>query len=88
MAADDMVPVITSSNHDAEQEAMAIHSVLEANGLPSVLIGPAVLPVLEFRVEVERRHLEEAERIIADARAAGPSAAAEAEAEEESEGAV
>jgi len=83
-----MAPVFSSSNHDGEQEAMAIHSLLEANGLSSVLIGPSVLPVFEFRVEVERRHLEEAQRIIADARAAGPKGAAEAEAGTESEDAV
>src|SRR5689334_16611428 len=79
----EMVPFFSSSNHDAEQEALAIHSVLEAAGIPSVVVGPSVIPSLEFRVEVPRRHLEEAERIVAEARAAGPSAAEEAEAASE-----
>ena len=82
------MPVFSSTNHDAEQEALAIHSLLQANGLPSVMIGPAVLPILEFRVDVPRAHLEEAGRIIRDARAAGPHGAAEAEASSESEGGV
>ncbi len=74
-----MVTVFSSKNHDAEQEALAIHSLLEANELPSTVVGTSVLPVLEFHVDVPRKHLEEAERVIADARAVGPSGAAEAE---------
>jgi len=75
----DMVTLFKSSNHDAEQEALAIHSLLESEGIPSVVVGPSVIPSLEFRVEVPRVHLEEAEKIVADARAAGPRAAEEAE---------
>ena len=36
-----MVPVFSSSNHDAEQEALAIHGLLEAAGLPSLVVGPS-----------------------------------------------
>ena len=79
----EMVTLFSSSNHDGEQEALAIHSLLESEGIPSVVVGPSVIPSLEFRVEVQRDHLEEAEKIMADARAAGPDAAAEAEAASE-----
>jgi hypothetical protein len=79
----EMVTLFSSSNHDAEQEALAIRSLLESEGIPSVVIGPSVIPSLEFRVEVARLSLEDAQRVLAEARAAGPSAAAEAEAASE-----
>jgi hypothetical protein len=82
----EMVTLFSSSNHDAEQEALAIHSLLEASGIPSVVVGPTVIPSLEFRVEVERGQLEEARRVIEEARAAGPEAADEAEAASEDAG--
>jgi hypothetical protein len=75
----DMVTLFSSLNHDAEMEANAIHGLLEANGIPSIVVGNSQLPVLEFRVEVPRSRLEEAKRVLAEAQAAGPSAAAEAE---------
>lgn len=79
----DLVPLFASSNVDAEMEAINIHSILQANGIPSVLIGASTIPSLEFQVQVPRMHLEEAERILAEAQAAGPEAAEEAEAESE-----
>jgi len=79
----EMVPLFSSSNHDAEQEALAIHSLLEAAGVPSVVVGPTVIPSLEFRVDVPRDQLEEAQRVVEEARAAGPEAAEEAEAASE-----
>ena len=79
----EMVTLFSSPNHDAEQEALAIHSLLESEGIPSVVIGPSVIPSLEFRVEVPRRNLEEAKKVVAEAKAAGPAAAAEAEAASE-----
>lgn len=75
-----MVALFSSSNHDAEMEAMAIQGVLAANNITSVLVGPGTLPVLEFAVQVPKEQLAEAQRILAEAQAAGPSAAAEAEA--------
>ncbi|HTT65983.1 MAG TPA: DUF2007 domain-containing protein [Bryobacteraceae bacterium] len=82
----DIVNVFSSSNHDAEMEATAIHSLLEANGIPSILVEPGPLPVLEYEVQVPREHLEEARRILAEAQAAGPQAAEEAEAAGEQNG--
>ena len=76
----DMVTLFSSSSFDAEMEAMQIHGVMEANGIESIVIGTSTLPVLEFEVQVPRENLEEAQRILAEAQAAGPAAAAEAEA--------
>ena len=75
----DMVTLFSSSTHDAEMEANAIHGLLEANGIPSLMVGTPQIPVFEFQVQVPRRHLEEAERVLVEARAAGPAAAVEAE---------
>jgi len=79
----DMVALFSSSNHDAEMEAMQIRGMLESNGIPSVVVGPSTIPVLEFEVQVPRENLEEAQRILAEAQAAGPEGAAEAEAASE-----
>jgi len=75
----DMVTLFSSLNHDAEMEANAIHSVLEANGVPSIVVGTPQIPAFEFQVQVPRARLEEAERVLAEAREAGPAAAMEAE---------
>lgn len=75
----DMVTLFSSLNHDAEMEANAIHSVLEANGIPSIVVGTPQIPAFEFQVQVPRVRLEEAERALAEAQEAGPAAAAEAE---------
>jgi len=75
----DMVTLFSSLNHDAEMEANAIHSVLEANGVPSIVVGTPQIPAFEFQVQVPRARLDEAERVLAEAREAGPAAAMEAE---------
>ena len=79
----DMVTLFESSNHDAEMEAMAIHSILQASGIPSVVVGASTIPVFSFEVQVPKADLEEARRILAEAQAAVPAAAAEAEAASE-----
>jgi hypothetical protein len=81
----DMVAIFSSSNHDGEMEATAVHGVLEANNIPSILVGPGTIPVLEFQVRVPKEDLAAAERVLAEARAAGPAGAAEAEAAGEEE---
>jgi len=81
----DMVPLFSSSAHDAEMEANSVHALLDANGIPSVVVGSSVLPVVEFQVQVPRAQLEDAQRILEEAEAAGPKAAAEAEAATEEE---
>ena len=47
------------------------------------MVGASTIPVLEFQVQVPKTDLAEAERVLAEARAAGPEAAAEAEAASE-----
>ncbi len=79
----DMVTLFSSSAIDAEMEATNIHSMLQANGIPSVVVGASTIPSLEFQVQVPRGVAEEAERLLEEARAAGPEAAAEAEAASE-----
>ncbi len=79
----DMVNVFSSSNHDAEMEALAIQGVMDANGIPAMIVGPGTLPVLEFEVQVPKERLAEARQALAEAKAAGPAAAAEAEAASE-----
>jgi hypothetical protein len=81
----DMVTLFSSSNHDAEMEAMQINGMLQSNGIQSVVVGTSTLPVLEFEVQVPRENLEEAQRLLAEAQADGPAAAAEAEAAGEDE---
>lgn len=84
----DLATLWSSSNHDAEMEAMQIHGLMQANGIPSILVGPSTIPVLEFQVRVPVDIIGDAQRILEEARAAGPAAAEEAQRLGESEGAV
>jgi hypothetical protein len=79
----DMVTLFSSSTIDGEMEASNIHFMLQAAGIPSMVVGPSVIPSLEFQVQVPRSDAAEAERVLEEARAAGPEAAAEAEAASE-----
>lgn len=79
----DMVAVFRSEAHDGEMEAMQVHAVLEASGIQSIVVGPSVLPSLEFQVQVAQEDLATAEKVLTEAEAAGPEAATEAEAEGE-----
>ncbi len=79
----DSVTVFSSSNHDAEMEATAVQSMLQSNGIDAMLVGTSMIPSLEFQVQVPRSEVDAAARFIAEARAAGPEAAAEAEAASE-----
>lgn len=75
----DLVTVFSSEDHNSEMQAQAVQSVLEAGGIPAVIVGSSVLPNLPFEVRVPSARLEEAEKVIADSEAAGPAAAEEAE---------
>ncbi|HLK69901.1 MAG TPA: DUF2007 domain-containing protein [Bryobacteraceae bacterium] len=79
----DMATLYSSQGVDAEMEADVIHGILESNGIPSFVVRATGVPVLGFEVQVPRARFEEAEQLIAEARAAGPEAAAEAEAASE-----
>jgi len=76
----DMVPIYMSQTIDAEPEADVIRGLLDANGIPAMVVRGLGFPSLGFEVQVPRASLEEAQRIIDEQRAAGPEAAAEAEA--------
>jgi hypothetical protein len=80
-----MAAVFSSSNHDAEMEAMAIKGVLDSNDIPAMIVGPRVLPNLEFQVQVPEHLLADANQVIQDARKGGRKAAQEGEAESERE---
>jgi hypothetical protein len=75
----DLVTVFSSNEHDAEMEALSVQSVLDAGGIPAVIVGSSVLPNLPFEVRVPNSRLEEAEALIAASEAAGPAGAEEAE---------
>jgi hypothetical protein len=79
----DMVTLFSSSAIDAEMESNTIRSLLESNGIPAVVVGPATIPSLEFQVQAPRAAADEARRLIEEAQAGGPEAAAEAEAASE-----
>jgi hypothetical protein len=78
----DMV-TLPGGSVSSESEADVIHDLLDANGIPSIVSAAAQFPNLGFEVKVPRGRVVEAEALIAEARAAGPEAAAEAEAETE-----
>jgi hypothetical protein len=82
----DPVAVFSSMNHDAEMEAMALHGLLEANGIESAVVGPSTIPSVEFQVQVPRTQLAEAERVLREARETGPASAEEAAAAQEAGG--
>jgi hypothetical protein len=69
-------------------EALAIQSILDANGISAVLVGASTLPVFSFSVKVARDDFERAQAALAEARAAGPAAAAEAAQESENPGGI
>jgi hypothetical protein len=78
----DMV-TLPSGSVSTEMEADMIRGVLDANGIPSLVVAAAEFPALGFEIKVPRGLLMEAEQLVAEALAAGPQAAAEAEAETE-----
>ena len=79
----DPVAVFRSSNLDAEMEALNVCALLESSGIPALVVGPSTIPSLGFQVQVPRNRLQDSERVIAEARDAGPEGAAEAEAASE-----
>src|SRR5262245_13451513 len=70
----DLQTVFQSMGADAEMEAMAIVTLLQASGIPAVLVGSASIPAFPFEVKVPKDHVEEAKRRIEEARAAGAAA--------------
>jgi hypothetical protein len=79
----DVATLYSSQGVDAEMEADMIRGVLESNGIPSIVVRAMGYPALGFEVKVPQSRFEDAERIVAEAKAAGPEAASEAEAASE-----
>jgi hypothetical protein len=75
----DLVSLFDSDEHTADMEARVIQSVLEAGGVPSVIVGGAEMPNIPCDIRVPKARLEEALLLIAESQAAGPSGAEEAE---------
>ncbi len=71
----------------AEFEANSIKSVLEANGIASVVIGDSVLPNFPFEVRVAEENADKAREIIESFAEGGSAAADQAELESEAAGA-
>ena len=78
----DMV-TLPSGTVSSEMEADMIRGVLDANGIPSLLVMASELPALGYEIKVPRGKVGEAEELVKGALAAGPEAAADAEAETE-----
>jgi len=78
----DWVTLYDSSTVDSEIEADVISGVLESGGVEAVISGTPYHS-LPFEVKVPREHLAKAQRLLAEALAAGPEAADQAEAESE-----
>ena len=81
----DMVALWDSSNIDSEVEADMIRGVLDSGEIPSLLVSGPEFPNLGFQVLVPRGKLMEAQRLIQEAQAAGPEAAAAGELASEEE---
>jgi hypothetical protein len=54
----------------SEMEALALQSLLAANGIEAVIVGATALPNLPYEIHVPAGHLAEATQIVQDARAA------------------
>lgn len=78
-----MVAVFSSSNHDAEMESLAVKGALDSAGIDAVVVGPHVLPNLEFQVQVPEHLAADARQVIETSRQGGSRAAQEAEAQSE-----
>ena len=66
-----------------ESEADMIRGVMDANGIPSLLVKAAQYPSLGFEIRVPRGKVVEAEEFLQAALEAGPEGAVAAEAETE-----
>ena len=75
----DMVTLYRSPTVGSEIEAQVIRGILDSHGIPSLVTRAMGNPQLGFEVQVHRRSVPEAERLIEEAKAAGPAAAVEAE---------
>jgi hypothetical protein len=75
----DMVTLYASPTVGSEIEADIIRGILDSNGIPTIMSRAIGYPSLGFKVQVHRRNVNEARRLIEEAQAAGPWAALDAE---------
>lgn len=81
----DMITLYESSAVDADAEAEVIRGLLESNGIPATIVTGGPVPPVGWIVQVPRKRVDEARRLIEEAQATGPEGAAEAEASSEGE---
>lgn len=79
----DLETIFQGTGTTGEMLALGIKSVLDANGIATVLVGNSVLPYLSFEVRVAHDQVERARELIEEAQILGPAAADEAEMETE-----
>lgn len=82
----DLVTVFHAEEHDAQSEVQVVAGLLEAGGVPCVIIGGPEFPNLPYEVRVPKAKLDDAQALIAESRAVGAAGADEAEALTEGEG--
>lgn len=75
----DLVSIFSGEGTMAEIQANGIKSVLDAAGIPSLIVGDSVLPNFPFDVRVPSDQADAAKAILAEAEENGPAAAEEAE---------
>jgi hypothetical protein len=69
----DFVSIFSSQGIEAEMEAISIQSVLQANDIPSTVVGSQQIPSLPFEVRVPKLRRDEALRVLEEARQTGPA---------------
>jgi len=69
----DLVTLFSSSAIDSEMEANTIKGMLEANGIPAVVVGASTIPSLEFQVQVPRAALDDARQLMSESAAEEPA---------------
>ena len=82
----DLVTAFYSEEHDGHIKARLIRGLLEASGVPAVMVEASPYPIFPSEVRVPKSRLEEALLLIAESEAAGPRAADEAERHSEDPG--
>jgi len=65
----------------SEMEYLSLKTLLEANGIEVVVLGASQMPNLPYELLVPANQLDDAVRVISEARQAGPEAAERGEAE-------
>ncbi len=75
----DLVTAFYSEDHDSHIQVRLIRGLLEAGGVPAVIVEVSPYPIFPAEVRVPKSRLEEALRLIAESEGAGPSGAEEAE---------